>query len=135
MVAGVGISDISELAAGFPVKFAAVHDDAAQGGAVAADELGGRVDHDVCAVLDGADQVRGAEGVVDDQRQAVLVGNGGDGINVGDIAVGVAQGLQIDGLGVGLDGVLHFGQIVSVDKGGGHAELGQGVLQQVVAAP
>ena len=101
---------------------------------MAADELGGRVDHDVCAVLDGADQVRGAEGVVDDQRQAVLVGNGGNGINVGDIAVGVAQGLQIDGLGVGLDGVLHLGQIVSVDKGGGHAELGQGVLQQVVAA-
>ena len=39
VVAGVGISDISELAAGFPVKFAAVHDDAAQGGAVAADDL------------------------------------------------------------------------------------------------
>ena len=42
--------------------------------------------------------------------------------------------IQIDGLGVGLNGVLHLGQIVSVDKGGGHAELGQGVLQQVVAA-
>jgi len=134
VVAGVGSGDIAELAAGLPVKLAAVHDDAAQGGAVAADELGGGVNHDVCAVLDGANQVRGAEGVVDDQRQAVLVGNGGNGINVGDIAVGVAQCLQIDGLGVGLDGVLHLGQIVSVDKGGGHAELGQGVLQQVVAA-
>ena len=60
--------------------------------------------------------------------------DGGNGVDVGDIAVGVAQRLQIDGLGVGLDGVLHFGQIVSVDKGGGHAELGQSVLQQVVAA-
>ena len=81
------------------------------------------------------DQVRRAEGVVDDQRNAVLVGNFSDGVDVGNVGVGVAQRLQIDGLGVGLDGVLHFGQIVSVDKGGGHAELGQGVLQQVVAAP
>ena len=52
----------------------------------------------------------------------------------GDIAVGVAQGLQIDSLGVGLDGILHLGQVMGVDEGGGNAELGQGVLQQVVAA-
>ena len=85
-------------------------------------------------MLDGADQVRGAEGVVDDQRQAVLVRDGGNGVDVGDIAVGVAQGLQIDSLGVGLDGILHLGQVMGVDEGGGNAELGQGVLQQVVAA-
>ena len=103
-------------------------------GVVVEAELGGRVDHDVCAVLDGTYQVRSAKGVVNDQRQAVLVGNGGNGINVGDIAVGVAQGLQIDGLGVGLDGVLHLGQVMGVDKGGGDAKLGQGVLQQIVAA-
>ena len=101
---------------------------------MAADELGGGVDHDVCAVLDGTDQVRGAEGVINDQRQAVLVGDGCNGVDVGDVAVGVAQGLQIDGLGVGLDGVLHLGQVVGVHEGGGDAELGQGVLQQVVAA-
>ena len=89
MVAGVGVSNVAVLAAGLPVELAAVHDDAAQGGAVAADELGGGVHHDVSAVLDGADQVRGAEGVVDDQRQAVLVGNGGNGINVGISLLGL----------------------------------------------
>ena len=73
-----------------PVELAGIDDDAAQGGAVAADELGGRVDNDVRAVLNGADQVRGAEGVVDDQRQAVLVGNLGNGVNVGNVGVGVA---------------------------------------------
>ena len=75
-----------------------------------------------------------AEGIIDDQRQAVLVRDGCNGIDIGDIAVGVAQSFQIDGLGVGLDGILHLSQIVCVHKGGGDAELGQGVLQQVVAA-
>ena len=99
---------------------------------MAADELGSGVDDDVSAVLDGTDQVRGAEGVIDDQRQAVLVGDGCDGINIRDITVGVAQSLEVDSLGVGLDGVLDLFQIVSVHEGGGDAELGQGVLQQVV---
>ena len=40
VVAGVGGGDVGITAAGFPVEVAAVHDDAAQRGAVAADELG-----------------------------------------------------------------------------------------------
>ena len=101
---------------------------------MAADELGGGVNNNVSAVLNGADQVRGAEGVVDDQGQAVLVGNLGNGVNVGNVRVGVTQGLQVDGAGVLLDGVLDLGQVMGVDKGGGHAESGQGVLQQVGGA-
>ena len=134
VVAGVGCRNVRILAAGFPVELATVHDDTAQGGAVAADELGRGMDHDVRAVLNGTDQVRGAKRVINDQRQAVLVSNGCDGVDIGDITVGVAQSLQIDRLGVGLDGVLHLGQVMGVDKGGGDAKLGQGVLQQVVAA-
>ena len=60
--------------------------------------------------------------------------DGCDGINIRNITVGVAQSLEVDSLGVGLDSVLDLFQIVSVHKGGGDAELGQGVLQQVVAA-
>ena len=89
------------------------------------------MNNNVSAVLNGADQVRGAEGVVDDQGQAVLVGNLGNGVNVGNVRVGVAQGLQVDGAGVLLDGVLDLGQVMGVDEGGSHAESGQGVLQQV----
>ena len=101
---------------------------------MAADELGGGVDHDVGSVLNGPDQVGGAKGVVDDQGQTVLVGDLRDGVNVGNIAVGVAQGLQIDGLGVGLDGALHLRQIMGIHKSSGDAELGQRMGQQVEAA-
>ena len=101
---------------------------------MAAQELGGGVDYDIRTVLDGADQVRCAKGVVDDQRQAVLVSDGCDSIDIGNIGVGVAQGLQIDSLGVFLNGVFQLGQVVGIDEGGAHAILGQGVRQQVIAA-
>ena len=101
---------------------------------MAADELGSRVHHDVCAVLDGTDEVRGAESIINDQRQAVLVGDGGNGVDIRDITVGVAQRLQIHSLGVGLDRGLHLCKVVGIHEGGVDAELGQSVSQQVVAA-
>ena len=58
----------------------------------------------------------------------------GQGIDVGDVTVGVAQGLNVDGAGLGTDGALHFLQIVDVHEIGGNAEAGQGVGEQVVAA-
>ena len=99
VVAGVGCCNGGIVAGSSPVELAAVHDDAAQGGAMAADELGGGVNNDVCAVLQRADQVRGAEGVVDDKRNAVLVGDSGNGVNVGDVGVGVAKRFNIDSAG------------------------------------
>ena len=92
------------------------------------------MNHNIRAVLDGADQVGSAEGVVDDQRQAVLVGDFRNGVDVGNVGVGIAQGFQIDGLGVGLDGGFHLGKVMGVHKGGSDSVLGQGVSQQIVAA-
>ena len=134
VVAGIGVGDGRVFAAGLPVEFSGVHDDAAQGGAVPADELGGRVDHDVGAVLDGADQVGGAEGIVDDQGQPVPVGDGGDGVDIGDVAVRVSKGLQIDGPRVVLDGVFHLCQVVGIHEGCRDAVMGEGVLHKVVTA-
>ena len=101
---------------------------------MAADELGGGVNNDVCAVLQRADQVRGAEGVIHNNRQAVLVGDLCDSVQIGDISVGVAQGFQVDQAGVLLDGILDLFQVVGIHKGSGDAKVGQGMLQQVVAA-
>ena len=55
-------------------------------------------------------------------------------INVGNVAVGIAQGFQIDGLGVGPDGSGDSLQVVGVHKGGLYSELGQGMGQQIVGA-
>src|SRR5699024_9501002 len=62
---------------GHPVKLAAVHDGAAQSGAVAVHILGGGVGDDVGAALDGAAVDRSGEGGVHDQGHPVGVGGPG----------------------------------------------------------
>jgi hypothetical protein len=62
---------------GFPVEIAPVDDHAADRGSVAADILGGRINHHRRAVIERpADERRG--GVVHDQRDAERSANGGD---------------------------------------------------------
>ena len=81
-----------------------------------ADELGGRVDHDVRAVLDGAQQIRRGEGIVDDQRDAVPVRAFGDGADIGHVTVGIAHRFGVQRLGVLPDGSLKIRGIVAVHK-------------------
>ena len=64
----------------------------------------------------------------------MLLGDLGDGVDVGDVGVGVAERLEIDDRGVVLDGALDLVQVMSVDKRGLDAKLGERMLQQVVGA-
>ena len=92
------------------------------------------MDYNVRAMLNGANQIGCAERVVDNQRQTVGMSDLGNGADVGNITVGVAQGLQIDGLGIGPDCVSDSVQIVGIHESGRYTELRQGVGQQIVAA-
>ena len=74
VVAGVRLDEVGEASGGLPVERPAVHDDAADRGAVTADPLRRRVDDDVGAVRDGPAQERG-ERVVDDEGDPVGVGD------------------------------------------------------------
>ena len=82
------------------LKRPALDDDAAQGGAVPAEELGGGVDHDVRAVLDRAHEVRRAQGGVDDQRDAGVVRHLRQPLEVRDLDGRVGHHLDEDRLGV-----------------------------------
>ena len=114
---------------------AAVDDEPGDGRAVAAEVLGGRVDDDVGAELERPDEVRRRDGVVDDQRDAVAVRDRGDGLDVEDVALRVADGLAEERLGVVLHQRLPGLRVVRVlDEGDRDAELGQRVVQQVVGA-
>ena len=135
VVGGIRLGQGRELARHLsPVEVAAFHDDTTQRGAVAADELGRGLDHDVGAVLQRAEQVRGGEGVVDDHRQMMLVGDCGDGLEVGQVGVWIAEGLEVDELGVLLDGVLEVLRNLRIDESGGDAVARQRVLEQVEGA-
>ena len=75
MITCVGLCELGEFAAGRPVKLTAVYDDTAQRGAVAANELGRRMDDHICSMLDRADHKRSAKGIVNDQGKAIFMGD------------------------------------------------------------
>lgn len=58
----------------------------------------------------------------------------GNGVDVRNIAVGIAQGLQIDGLRVGPDCSSDGVQIMGIHESSRYTKLGQGVGHQIVAA-
>ena len=83
---------------------------------MAAEELGGGVDDDVGTVFDGPDEVRGAEGVVDDERDAVRMSKLRQRVDVRDVRVGVAESLDEDGSRIVVDGGLHLVEVMDVHE-------------------
>ena len=135
MVARIGLGEHRELVVGREVERAAVDDDATDRGAVAADELGGRVHDDVGTPLEGPEQPRRGHGVVDDQGDAVLVGHPGHALEVEDVVAGVADGLGEEGLRVRSHRAAPGVEIVGVvDERDVDAPLRERVVQEVVGA-
>ena len=134
VITRVRLSDRCILAGCLPVELAGINNDAAEGRAVAADELGSRVNNDISAVLNRTDKVRGTESVVDYERQTVLVRNLCDSLDIRNIGIRVAESLDVNRLSIVLDSAFQFFQIVCINEGGLNAELRQSMCQQVVAA-
>ena len=131
-VARVRLGELRELAACSPVKLAAVNNHAAESRTVTADELGCGMHHDVGTVFQRANQVRRTEGVVNHHRDLVLVGNLRNGLDIRDVGVRVAEGLDQDELGVFLDGAFNFFEVAGVHEGSLNPERTERVFQEVV---
>ena len=101
---------------------------------MSADKLGSGMYDNICAVLDRAEQVRSSERVVHHERQAVFVCDLCDRINIGDIAVRIAERFQIDRSGVILNGALDFLQIVCIHESRFYPVLRKRMCQEVIAA-
>lgn len=130
-VARVHFGEVRELAGASPVKLATIHDDAAESRAMATDELSGRMHHDVGTVFNRANQVRSTEGVVDDQRNLVLVGDFGNGFDIRDVGMRVAERFDKDELRVALDSSFDTLEVVGVNESRFDTEVAERVLQQV----
>ena len=70
---------------------------------MSADKLRGRMYNNICTVLNGADQIRCAECIVDDQRYFMAVGDISTFFNVNNIGIGIAQRLDENGFCILLD--------------------------------
>lgn len=85
MIAGIRINQQRELPRCRPIEGPSINDDSSHGGAVASDELGGGMDHDVRPVFKGAHQIGRGKGAVDYQGDPVRVGCLGDRLDVDDV--------------------------------------------------
>ena len=89
----------------------------------------------ISTVFDGLDEVSSrAECVVDDQGNTGFMGDLGNGLDVWDIVSRVANGLDIYGLGLVVDGSCKILRIVSVHKFGGYAKPGEEYFELIVCA-
>src|SRR6201999_1533306 len=79
-----------------PGEVARIDDHATEGGAVATHELSHGMNNHVGAVFDGAQENRRSYGIVNDEWNAMLVGNFREGFNIGDVSGRVADALAID---------------------------------------
>ncbi len=134
VIAVIGLVEVGEARVVGPLEVAAVDDHAADGGAVPADELGGRMDHDIRAPLKRAAQVGRGEGIVDHQRDAGFLGDFCDLFEREDVDPRVAQRLAVQDLGVGPDGAAEIFRVARVDKGHIDAQPREGIGKLVVGA-
>ena len=90
---------------------------------------------DVCAVKKRLREVRRGQRAVDHQGNLLVVGHRGHTLEVEDVTLGVTEGLGEEGLGGGPDGRPPGVEVVRIiNEGGLYAELGQGVVKEVVGA-
>ena len=101
---------------------------------MAAHVFGQGVHHDICTMLDRAQQIGAWDRVINDQWDAVVMGHFGKGRNVRDIAQGVANRLAVNGLGFVINVLGKAGWIARVSKAHFNALLRKGVRKQVVSA-
>ena len=92
----------------FPVEVAAIDNAATDCHGVAVHVLGRGVGHDVNAEFDRTAENRGREGVVDNHRNAVLVGEISEALEVQDLAGRVCDGFAEDALGVRAESLFDF---------------------------
>ena len=86
-------------------------------------KLGGGMNDDVGPPLDGAAQIGGGQGIVDDQRNPGIVGHFGHRLDIHHHSAGIGQGLDENRLGRGADGGLKIGRIGRIDKAAMPAQL------------
>ena len=89
---------------------------------------------DVSTVLDRTDLYRGCEGVIDDEREVMLVCNFYPLIEIEDLAVRVTEGLGIEGLRVRLDGCLYLLVVVRIYESGGYTVVCKSMCEVVVGS-
>lgn len=133
VVGVIGIVEERVLAAA-PVEAAGIDDNATKAGAVSTKPLGEGVDDDVGTVIEGIGEVWSRAGRIDDEGNAVFLGDGSDGIKVGNFEGGIGNGFTKEGASLVVNGVGELAGILRVDKADLDPKRGKDVVELGVAA-
>lgn len=118
-----------------PIELSRVDNDTADGGTVTTNPFGSGVDDNISAVVNGADKVTASsKSVVHYKRDTFIMGNLGNGLEVGDAVLGVANALNVDSLGVVVNRSGKLIKVVDIDKLGLDSQTGEEHLELVVGA-
>ncbi len=128
-----GFGDVRVMAF-VPRKLAAVDDHAADGSAVAADELGGGVHHDVRAMLDRPAEVGGREGVVNHQRHVGIMGDLGHCFDIEHVHARIADGLGVEEPRLRCNRFAEILRLIRVDEDGVDTEPAEADVELRVGA-
>ena len=101
---------------------------------MSADELCSRINDDVDPMVERPEEYR-AYSVVEDNRQAFLVGNLCDGFKIRDVKLGIPDALQEHGTRPLVDGSAKVLGIRRVHKMDRYPQLCEGVLEKIVCSP
>ncbi len=134
MIRRIGRGKVFKTARSRPIEFTRIHDYAANGGAMAAQKFSGGIDYDVRTPLDGPHQRRRGRSVVDDQWNAVLVSDSSELLDIGDVQLGIAQCLGVNGTGLVIDGRAQAAEVICVNETDRDPEPRKGVVKEVVGA-
>jgi len=131
VVAGIGLGQLREFSGRMPVEAAAVDQHAADGDAMAADPFGRGMHYEVGAELDRLAQIRRGKGVVDQERNFRVMRDLRHRRDIQHLQARIADGLGNDQPGVRPDRSTEFVQRTRLHKGGGDAEAGKRMRQEI----
>ena len=118
-----------------PRKPAAIDDSSPERGAVTAHEFGQRMNDDVGAVIDRTQQDRGRHRVVDDERNSMPGGDGGQRSNIANVSGWIADALAKNRARIVVDQLFNGIGLVGFGKADADTLARQNMREQRVGRP
>src|SRR6266487_1071854 len=97
MIGWVWLNKARETSARRPVKLATINDNTTNRGTMTTNKLRGRVDDDIHPMLKRLDQVRCRQGIIDNNRYTILMGNIRNRLQIQRVQAWIANRLGEDG--------------------------------------
>src|SRR5579875_2795616 len=116
MIGWIRLGKFRETPASGPIELAAIDNDAPDSRAMPTDELGGRMHDDVGPMLQRLHQIRRWNGIIDNERQTMLMRNIGHSADVQRIQTRVAHRLGIESLCTSIDSSTEILRLAPIHK-------------------